>query len=400
MMRWYSILLVLSFAGALAGCKHSAPDGTGPETEETQSAVGFEVRANPNAQAAIGLTTTTAEKRDVRQSILATGWLAARPASEIVVKAPTTGYVTFSEEKLLALGDSVTKDQPLAMLHVFLSPQEQAQLVNEKEDADTLIEQSQTTAELAEAQLKRLEENASTAVSGTRLNELREMIAHSRAAEQSAREKLPFMPTEPYDNGVGLSALPVKAPLDGHVVNMHVAPRQLVVQGDPLWTVADWSRLWIRAPVYAMSLSRIAEREPATATVLGGKQAYMAQPVNVIQPTEPGKQTIELIYEVENPDGKLRPGQAMSISLPAGAQVAEIVIPRAAVLWDGMGNSWVYAKTPPSTFHRRRIELGQFLGDDVVVRRGIKEGEEIVTTGAEALYGEEFKGQLQVEDDD
>jgi hypothetical protein len=37
----------------------------------------------------------------------------------------------------------------------------------------------------------------------------------------------------------------------------------------------------------------------------------------------------------------------------------------------------------------------------VVVEQGLSEGQAVVTAGAEALYGEEFKGQIQaLEDDD
>ena len=72
----------------------------------------------------------------------------------------------------------------------------------------------------------------------------------------------------------------------------------------------------------------------------------------------------------------------------------------ARVLWDGMSNSWVYLRASDHSFRRRKIEAGQALGDHVVVLRGLKEGEQVVSTGAEALYSEEFKDQLPAEDKD
>ena len=190
------------------------------------------------------------------------------------------------------------------------------------------------------------------------------------------------------------------------MVGVHFAPRQLVVQGDPLWTIADWSRLWLRVPVYAADVPRIEQTESVRVAVPGKKVAQPATPIGVPQPTEPGKQTVELIYEIDNAAGELRPGQAVTVSLPSGASSEEIVIPRTAILWDGMGNSWVYVRTSATTFRRRKVEISQASGvesqepDGVVVTRGLEEGAEVVTVGAEALYGEEFKWQIQLEDEE
>jgi cobalt-zinc-cadmium efflux system membrane fusion protein len=237
-------------------------------------------------------------------------------------------------------------------------------------------------------------------VAGTRVADLKETIARARAAERHAREKLPFMTSEPSHKGVQLSDVPVEAPVAGRVVNVHFAPKQFVVQGDPLVTIADWSRLWVQVPVFAADAGRIPRDKLATVTLPGGKQAYEAQPVNAPQAFEPGKQTVVLLYEITNAADELRPGEAVSVALPTDKQSSALVVPNAAVLWDGMGNSWVYVKTSETTFRRRKVELGQVLGANAVVRRGLKQGDDVVTTGAEALYGEEFKDQIHAGDTD
>jgi RND family efflux transporter MFP subunit len=294
----------------------------------------------------------------------------------------------------------VKKNDRLGTIEVFLAPHEQAQLVAEKADANTLIEQSQATAQAAEDQLKRIEKSAVGAVPGTRIAELKEAIARARAAERHAREKLPSYGAEPSHEGVQLSEVPLEAPIAGRLVNVHVAPKQFVVQGDPLVAIADWSRLWVQVPVFAADSARIARDKPATITLPGGKHAYDAKPVNAPQPYEPGKQTVAVLYEIENPTDEFRPGQAVSVSLPINKQSAALVVPNAAVLWDGMGNSWVYVKTSETTFRRKKVELGRLFGEKAVVRRGLQKGDDVVTTGAEALYGEEFKDQIHAGDND
>jgi len=399
-VRQTEFWVLLAIAAALAGCRQAADEASREAVEEASQSFAGSVTISEDGQSAIDLDTEAVVRREVRDVFLATGWLAAKPASEVIVKVPATGFVTLWEADPISLGESVRKDQTLAELQVFLSPQEQAQLVAAKEEADILIQQSLASLELAEAHLKRLEESASDSVAGTRLMELRNVVAHSRAAEREAREKLPFLPPDPYEEEMKLKPVALIAPLGGRLTNVNFAPRQLVVQGDPLCTIADWSRLWIRVPVYAPDLDRIDRTDLANVVVPGGERLRDAKPIDIPQAMDPGKQTIELVYEIENTAGELRPGQAVSISLPRADLTQAIVIPRSAIIWDGMGNSWVYVRTAATSFRRRKIELGQLLDDSQVVRRGLNEGDEVVIVGAEALYGEEFKWQLQAEDDD
>lgn len=392
-------MVVAALLLTFVGCYRSA-DEVQHETEAPHSTPSLDLRISTESQAAIGLKTAKTEPMTVPQTIPATGWLVARPPGEIVVKAPSAGFVMVRSGSPLSVGSLVKINERLGSIQVFLAPHEQAQLVAEKADANTLIEQSQATAQAAEDQLKRIQKSADGAVPGTRIADLKETIARARAAERHAKEKLPSMSAGPTREGVQLSEVPVEAPIAGRLVNVHIAPKQFVVQGDPLVAIADWSRLWVQVPIFAADNARIARDKPATITLPGGKHAYDAKSVNAPQPFKPGKQTVAILYELENPTDEFRPGQAVSVSLPINKEASALVVPNTAVLWDGMGNSWVYVRTSETTFRRKKVELGRLFGDKAVVRRGLKESDDVVTTGAEALYGEEFKDQIHAGDND
>jgi len=102
----------------------------------------------------------------------------------------------------------------LASLQVFLSPQEQAQLVAAKEDADATIEQSRITLRLIGDQLERYR-TAKESISGARLVELQELHEKAQAALREAQEKLPFLPAEPYPPQLGLKPVEISNPLAG-----------------------------------------------------------------------------------------------------------------------------------------------------------------------------------------
>jgi multidrug efflux pump subunit AcrA (membrane-fusion protein) len=173
-----------------------------------------------------------------------------------------------------------------------------------------------------------------------------------------------------------------------------------VLQGDPLWTIADWSRLWLRVPIFEGDLPRLEGEESAEAALPGTHQMASARRVPAPQPTRPGLRTVDLFYELHSGGDTLRPGQPLPVSIPLGTSAERIVIPRSAVLWDGFGNAWVYLRTGEAIFRRQRVELGPPAGEGVVIERGLTPGDQLVTRGAATLHGEEFKGQLQAEDDD
>jgi RND family efflux transporter MFP subunit len=303
------------------------------------------------------------------------------------------------ERKLPRLGDQIDRGERLVSLHVFLTPQEIAQLVSAKEDVDIVIEQSRVSMRLAQEQLERLAA-AKDAVAGTRLAELREVYERSKAAFNESRDKLPFLIKEPYDGLALARPVPLESPIAGKITRAHVAPGEFVIQGDALWTISDWSTLWLRVPVFEGDLGRIDREAPATVALPGTLQSASALPIKAPQPTRPNLRTTDLLYEVSNADLALRSGQSVSIDLPTGAAAEQVVVPRSALLWDGLGNSWVYVRASSDSFRRQKVEIGRLVGDQVVIARGLSEDEQVVTVAAASLYGEEFKTEMPAEDDD
>lgn len=381
---------------ALTGCDRASKSAPSPDEPRAQAA--GTVRLSREVQLQLGVAISTAGRRDVQNTLVTTGWLEAPPGSEATVKAPLAGFVTeVAGQRLPRLGQFIDKRERLVALQVFLTPQEIAQLVSSKEDVDIAIEQSRVSMKLAQEQLERLAV-ARDAVSGTRLSDLREIYERSKAAYNESRDKLPFLLQEPYDGMALVKPVPLDAPIAGSILSVHVAPDQFVIQGDALWTIADWSTLWVRVPVFETDLPEVSRGETAQVALPGTLARTPATPVKALQATRHRSRAVELLYEVRNPDLALRAGQAVSIELPLGAVAEQVVIPRSAVLYDA-GTAWVYRRTGKDEFRRQRIETGRLLEHDIVVTRGLAGGEEVVSVGAESLYGEEFKGSVPMDDD-
>jgi RND family efflux transporter MFP subunit len=397
-----SILFVLTSSLLVwpVGCQQSESDEEPEPVQQVPVEIG--IRLTEEAKTSIGIATAPVHFKSVASRISTTGWLVIKPGHEVTVRAVATGFVVPKEGETLAfLGDSVTVEQSLGTLRIFVSPQEEAQLVALKEEADILIRQSSASLEAAEARLNRVEQlSENDIVPGKERQLAKEAFERAKAAYEEAQHQLPFLPSEPYERPLQLGVSEIKSPSAGRLTKLYVQPRQLVIEGDPLWTISDWSSLWLRVPVFEGDLTRIDQTEPAEVNKPGTESLMPATPTGIPQPTEDGRRTVDLFYEVANEDGKLRPGEAVSVELPTGKTTKQLVVPKSAILWDGMANAWVYVEEEENIFRRQRVRIGPTVGDVAVVEHGLSDGQSVVEVGAEALYGEEFKGQIQVLEDD
>ncbi|MBD3672196.1 MAG: efflux RND transporter periplasmic adaptor subunit [Planctomycetaceae bacterium] len=384
-----------------SGCSSQEESELEAEQEELLSESSALLTLSPQAQKMIGVKVAPIEKKLLPSAIRSNGWVLTKPGKEAVIKAPSAGYfIPLDEEAALEIGTQIASEQPLGKLKVFLSPQEEAQMVLAKEEADILINQSRVTLRLAEQQLERLKKTPEGTVAGTRLMELEETVERAKVAYRESQDKLPYLPKEPYGANLELKEVVIESPQTGRIISQEAVLGQFVTQGDPLWTVVDWSTMWVKIPLFVDDVFKILPEEEIEVTLPGLPTTFAARPVNVTQSTEPGRRTIDLLYEIDNTSGLLRAGQPVEVRLPTQQATEQLTVPRSAIVWDGFGNAWVYVRVNEKSFRRQQVELGDLTDESVVVTRGLKEEQQIVTVGAEALYGEEFKGQISLEDDD
>lgn len=179
------------------------------------------------------------------------------------------------------------------------------------------------------------------------------------------------------------------APLRGIVIKKDVNEGMYVKTGSPIYTLADLDRLWVILEAYESDLQNISidqqvdftvESYPGTA--FQGKVAYIDPLVNE------KSRTIRIRLNVENKDGKLKPGmfvRAISSSAAPTADVAKelpLLIPVTAPLITGKrALVYVQVENQPGTYIGREIILGARQGRFYQVKSGLVEGELLVTRG-------------------
>jgi membrane fusion protein (multidrug efflux system) len=90
--------------------------------------------------------------------------------------------------------------------------------------------------------------------------------------------------------------------------------------------------------------------------------------------------TSEVRAELPNPDGLLRPGQFVRVTLKGAQRPDAILVPQRAVL-EGPKGKFVYVVNANSQAEPRPVELGDWQGDSWVVAAGLKPGDKVIVDG-------------------
>jgi membrane fusion protein (multidrug efflux system) len=84
--------------------------------------------------------------------------------------------------------------------------------------------------------------------------------------------------------------------------------------------------------------------------------------------------------EIPNPEGRLRPGQFVRVTLTGATRPNAVLVPQRAVL-EGPQGKFVYVVDDKSTAQARPVELGEWAGSDWIVTGGLKTGERVIVDG-------------------
>ncbi len=179
----------------------------------------------------------------------------------------------------------------------------------------------------------------------------------------------------------------VAAPRSGVVLRRGVTVGTAVDPSTELFTIADLSRVWVvaevsEADIPSIEIGAIARLDfPAS-----GRRAFEA-PLTFLYPTLTDRtRTLRVRFEVDNPDGSLRPGLYGTANFDVEPRQV-LTVGRDAVVDTG-AEQHVFVRTGAGTFEPRPLKLGTRLANRVEVREGLAEGEEVVASGVFLLDSE------------
>jgi cobalt-zinc-cadmium efflux system membrane fusion protein len=179
----------------------------------------------------------------------------------------------------------------------------------------------------------------------------------------------------------------LRAKTDGIVIDRQVVPGNYYETGSELMVIAPLDHLWVLANVFELDQDKVQVGQTMEIqfpflerTVIGTVQ-YVANEVSK------DTRAVQVRATIPNPGGRLKSDMLLKAILDIPPQKGQTVIPRLAMVAIN-GESFVFVHqaqaTPrgPDKFERRKIIVAQERIDHVVVKTGLKPGEEVVTNGS------------------
>jgi Cu(I)/Ag(I) efflux system membrane fusion protein len=225
-------------------------------------------------------------------------------------------------------------------------------------------------------------------------------MENAEALLESARRRLAYwdIPASTVrrveETGEVQRSVAIPSPADGIVVEKNVVEGDRISPGMTLYRIADLSRLWIEVDVFERDLGRVRIGQPATIRF----EAFPAEPfqarVTYIYPTVSlESRTGRLRLELDNSEGRLRPGMYARVELTTAPRPKAVVIPRSALLETGE-RALVFVEDATGALIPRAVTPGRVSGREVEILEGLVPGDRVVTAAAFLVDAESNLGAL------
>lgn len=339
--------LALAISLALAGCG----GGDEPSGDQTAEAKPAEGQAADKKVEAVPVEVAAVARRPISASYSGTANLEAPSEAQVVAK--TSGVLL---ELLAEEGDKVKAGQVLARI--------------DPDRPRLEMQRARATVSKLENNYRRSQELlASKMVSAEASDQIRYDLEAARAAYELAKLELS------YTN--------IVAPIDGVIASRSVKTGNLIQLNSSLFRIVDDSRLEavLNVPERDLATMREGLAVRMLADAMPGK-SFEGVIDRVSPVVDGGSGTFRVVTAFPGGQG-LRPGMFGRIEVVYDQRADALTVPRAALL-DDAGQSSVYAVRENKAV-RVPVEVGHLSGELAEIRKGLEEGEQVVTAGKVTL---------------
>ena len=313
------------------------------------------ITVRPAQRQLIGVTTGTVGKKDVKMPIRTVGRVIY---DEKKLSAVTLKFGVWVEELFVkAVGDRVKKGQPLFAIY---SPD----LLEAQRNYLVALEASQA-----------LKAGSSGGASST-----------FEPGVRSARERLLLWDlTEDQVREIEAKKEPqvriaILSKVEGVVTERNAVQGDFVGAGMPIFRLADLSTVWIDAAIYEYEVPMVKPGDVAKVTLTSFPGQTFEFKVDFVYPyLDPETRTVRTRLEVENPEGKLKPGMYAQVTIEA--DLGENLVVDQGSVFDTGDRQIVFVDLGDGRLEPREVKAGQRADGQVIVLEGLKEGEKVVTSG-------------------
>jgi membrane fusion protein, copper/silver efflux system len=186
--------------------------------------------------------------------------------------------------------------------------------------------------------------------------------------------------------------LSIYTPLSGIVIEKIVLEGQYVNVGDPLFIIADLSKVWVEAEVYESDFPfiKIGQKIDIVSQSYPGKT--FTGRVSFIYPfLDPKTRTVKVRAEIANSGLKLKPD--MFVNALIKMQLGDVLVVPVTAVMDSGKRQVVWQEMKPGMFAPRDVKIGARVGDNVQILSGLTRGDKVAASGGYLIDSEaQLKG--------
>ncbi len=315
-------------------------------------------------------------------------------AEEITVVGNLIGDATVSvvpraagrlQELSVRLGDRVNRGQRLAKIEDF-------EIVEQVKQAEAAQEVSLATIRQREADLQLAETNVERSRSLFERQLLpKQTLDDNEARYQAALAQLDLARAQNTQSKARLDELRINlantvitSPVNGFVAKRNVDPGAFVSQQSPVADVVDITRVRLVANVVEKDLKELESGNATSVEVDAFPGEKFAGRIARVSPVlDPATRTAPIEIEIPNPTFRLKPGMYARVGITTQTKKDALVLPSTAVVDLGGRRGVFQLQNETAVF--RTVQVGSEQGSVVEILSGLKDGDEVISTGAGAL---------------
>ena len=194
--------------------------------------------------------------------------------------------------------------------------------------------------------------------------------------------------------------IPVLAPIDGVITELHIVQGEVVSKSDMLFQVVDTNALWLRLSVALEDAKHLRLGQPVRFRPDGTKQDVPSQVGWISTNVDSSTRTVEVRCDVANTSGEYRNQTFGSGEIILREASHAVVVPKEAVQWDGscfvvfVRDKNYFSEDHPKLFHTRSVRPGVTKDGQTEIIAGVLRGEVVATEGSSVLRAQILKNNL------
>jgi membrane fusion protein (multidrug efflux system) len=316
---------------------------------------------------AVPVTITPVVAMDLEDRIEATGQLLARDHARIA--AEVSGQVT---EILVEEGLSVRAGEAV----LSIDP-ERRNL--ERDSARARVDEVRAALREQERNFRRIAELRERGVASE------EQRDQAETEQKLARSRLDAAVAEFGVLERALRDANVTAPFDGFVARRFVSRGEYVAPGDELFELVALDPIEVEFHLPEADSSRVATGQTVDVRVAPFPDESFDGQVTLVSPTiDPSSRTLRVKAQLQNPDGRLRPGLFARIDLGVALRPDVPMVLEEAILRRAEG-AIVFRSVDGNRVERVSVETGAHHAGHVEVVKGLAPGDLVVSRGGDRL---------------